>query len=348
MTAPNLSAPIQLPPFAGGQPLNAIVADQAADWLTLLMSGEASSTQHQQWQQWRAAHPDHERAWLHIESVVGKLRQMEPHAARKALMSDADGALLSPLARRKALRMLLWGIGTGALGASGLLATRTPAWQQSVADYRSGIGQQRLVTLEDGTSITLNSGSAIDVHFNAEHRLVRLLAGEMLVATGHRIIDGISTDDRPFVVATAEGEVRALGTRFTVRQRDNRSDVAVLESAVEITPLVHRGQARLLRAGERLWFTSTTVSTGTALDDTDTAWLRGQIIADNMLLGDFISELGRYRRGLLRCDPAVASLRFSGVFPLEDTDRILATLPNVLPVQVQLRTRYWVTVLAAR
>ena len=53
---------------------------------------------------------------------------------------------------------------------------------------------------------------------------------------------------------------------------------------------------------------------------------------------------GRYRPGLLRCDPAVAPLRVSGAFQLHDTDAVLAALPATLPVSVRYRTSYWVTI----
>lgn len=63
-----------------------------------------------------------------------------------------------------------------------------------------------------------------------------------------------------------------------------------------------------------------------------------------MPLGQFLDELGRHRRGVLRCDPAVAELPLTGVFPLADTDRVLAALQQSLPVEVYGVTRYWVTV----
>jgi transmembrane sensor len=335
-------------PLAGGQPISSATANQAADWLTLLMSGEATDEDRQRWQQWRAAHADHERAWQHIEAVTGRLRVMEPKAAYKALSpyapsSPGADAPRSP-GRRKALHMLMWG---GVACTTGLLASRTNTWQQVAADYRTSIGEQRSVTLDDGTQITLNTGSAINVRFDGTRRLVRLVVGEVLIVTGHAT-GGISPDTRPFVVETTQGDIRALGTRFNVRQWDGHTQVAVLESAVEITPRDATAQARVLRAGEQVAFTHSTLDTPLTVDDQAAAWSRGQIVADNVRLADFMADLGRYRPGLLRCDPAVANLRFSGVFPLHDTDRILATLPDVLPVQVKLRTRYWVTVEAAR
>jgi transmembrane sensor len=322
-------------PMAGGLPLSEATADEAAAWLTLLMSGEASEDDRHRWQRWRSAHPDHERAWTHIEAVTGRFKHMVPGAAYQALSPYAKAAPASP-GRRQALNLLLWG---GLAGTAGLLALRTPMGQQALAQHRTGTGEQRDLTLADGTRITLNTGSAVDLRFDARQRRLRLVAGEVMVLT--------APDARPFIVDTAEGSIRALGTRFTVRQWEGRTSVAVLESAVEITPLDATTRPAVLRAGERTSFTRGSWEAASALAEQDAAWTRGQIVADGVRLGDFMAELGRYRRGFVQCDPAVADLRFSGVFPLHDTDRILSTLPNVLPVQVRLRTRYWVTVEAA-
>lgn len=343
MSAADLSRDIPIPLMAGGQVISDATADQAAEWLTLLMSGDATDEDKRRWQQWRDAHPDHERAWRHIEAVTGRFKLLQPTAAYSALSPYVSADAPRSRSRRKAIRALMWG---GVACTTGVLASRTQGWQAVTADYRTFTGEQRDVVLDDGTRIMLNTDSAIDVSFDSRRRQVRLVAGEILIVTAH-VADGIS-DSRPFIVETAEGSIRALGTRFTVRQEEGYTRVAVLESAVEITPANAAGPPRLLRAGEGVSFTRTTVDTPAAMDEQASAWARGQIIADNMRLDDFMVELGRYRRGLVRCDPAVSDLRLSGVFPLQDTDRILAMLPNVLPVRVRLRTRYWVTVEAAR
>jgi transmembrane sensor len=102
-----------------------------------------------------------------------------------------------------------------------------------------------------------------------------------------------------------------------------------------------------VHAGEQTQFSREAVETPRPADENADAWVRGQLVADEQRLGDFLAELDRYRRGVLRIDPQIASLRLSGVFPLADTDRILATLPSVLPVRVQWSTRFWVTVTPA-
>lgn len=331
-------------PLANGHPISGATADAAAQWLTLLMSDEMTDSDYQCWQQWRAAHPDHERAWQHIEAMTARFRELPSTAAYKSLSPLTNpvsaGKPGSP-GRRKAMGTLLW-LGTAGVGS--MLVSRTQTWQQTVADYRTGTGEQRAVYLADGTHIMLNTYSAIDVAFDAQHRTIRLITGDILITT-HPVHTPIS-DPRPFIVETAEGRIRALGTRFTVSQRKGRTHVAVLEHAVEVTPAAPDRQY-ILPAGQQLSFTRHTLNNATTLDKQTTGWTQGQIIADNIRLGDFITDLGRYRTGLLRCDPAVAELRLSGVFPLDDTDRILETLPSVLPVRVRLLTRYWVIVEAA-
>ncbi|MNT75259.1 fec operon regulator FecR [compost metagenome] len=70
------------------------------------------------------------------------------------------------------------------------------------------------------------------------------------------------------------------------------------------------------------------------------------LLADNLPLSDFVTELARYRRGLLRCDPAIASLRVSGTFPVGNPRQALAMLEATYPVDIASRLGgYWITVL---
>lgn len=339
MALPHAPVAPAAPLLVGGLPLAQRVADQAADWLTLLMSGDATATDRDRWQQWRAAHPDHERAWRHIEAVTGRFKALDSGAAYRTL-SPYAGPDRAARRRRKAMRTLLWGASAGAVG---LLAGRAPLVREQLADQRTRTGEQRVVTLADGSVVTLNTASAFDVRFDAQRRLLRLLAGELMIVTGPAARADPRPDPRPFLVETAEGTVRALGTRFTVRQWDDgRTGVAVIEDAVEITPA--EGSSRILRAGQRAMFSRFAADAPAPLGEAELAWTRGQIMADRMRLGDFAAEFARYRPGVVRCAQAVVDLRVSGVFPLQDTERILAALPNVLPVQVRRYTRYWIAI----
>ena len=265
-----------------------------------------------------------------FEDVGARLRELDGAAAYRAL---------SPMAtdRRKTMALLL---GIGMAGAAGALAFRSEPCQRLAADMHTGVGERRAWTLSDGTRLMLNTASAVNVEFDERRRLLTLVAGEIMIVTGHTEA-GV---ERPFLVQTADGRVQALGTAFTVRRHAGQTEVSVQTGAVQATPADAPGAARMLRADEQTTFSSTHIEAPTPASTDSAAWTLGAIVADNMRLADFLAELGRHRHGVLRCDPAVADLRFSGVFPLKDTGAILSMLPNSLPVRIGSRTAYWVTV----
>lgn len=329
-------------PRAGGQPIDPAIADQAADWLTVMMAGDMDDTERQRWQRWRDAHPDHERAWRHIEAVTARFGVLDGAAARGALLQPAPASG----GRRRALKMLA---GVALLGGGAWLGTGSPAWHRATADLRTAAGEQRTLTLPDGTRLTLNTASAVDVRFDDRTRLLWLRAGEIMITTASGMPGGAGAAaaagaTRPLVVRSAEGDIRALGTRFAVRQHDGRTEVSVFEHAVELTPRAAAHQVLRVEAGQRAVLRAGGAEHPVALAGQADAWTRGQIVADDMTLRDFLAELGRYRAGWLDCDAAVAALRFSGVFPVTDTEQVLAWIANTLPVQVRRRTRYWITV----
>ena len=322
--------------YAHGQPIDLAIAMQAAEWLATLMSGEATPSEKQAWASWRASHPDHERAWTHIESASGKLQELDAQASRKALAQRTA----VPVSRRKSLQLLAW---ISAIGITGWLGARSeyaPGMVRSaLADLSTGVGESRELTLPDGSRVHLNSASAVNIRFTGTQRLLQLVQGEVFVATARET----GRPYRPFVVETLHGRAEALGTRYSVRQTDDSTVVAVEEGAVRLAP--RQGQDKLIiHAGQGSSMTAQRALPAHAVTSDIWAWRQGLLLADGMALRDFLHELSRYRHGLLGCDDAVAGLRISGVFPLSDTDAVLLSLPDSLPVDVRLRTRYWVQV----
>lgn len=144
------------------------------------------------------------------------------------------------------------------------------------------------------------------------------------------------------IVETVVGEIQALGTRFSVYEVAGGSRVELFEGELELRPR-HAPAARL-QAGQKRWFNAEQMGPLDRADPNAIAWTQGRLVAERVPLGQFLHELSRHRPGVLRCDPAVAALPLTGVFPLDDTDRVLLALQQSLPVKVQRLTAYWVTV----
>ena len=232
--------------MAGGAPIRDEVADEAAAWLTRFMAGEVDDAARARWQQWRNSHPDHERAWRHIEAVSARLRGLDPGAACHSLAQPRKSS--HNAARR---RLLGFAGGLTVLGGAGLLIGRgVGPIHELAADHRTAVGERREVTLADGSHIQLNTASAIDVRFSPDARVVRLRAGEIHVTTAEDV--GAA---RPFLVETGHGTIRALGTRFTVRRHDDHTEVAVYQHAVEIMPADAPTAMQRLQRGEAMNFT---------------------------------------------------------------------------------------------
>ncbi|MEB0044318.1 MULTISPECIES: FecR family protein [unclassified Pseudomonas] len=299
------------------------VAEQAVYWLMEMQQGPFNPRQQQAWQQWLEAHSEHRRAWDHIQRVNQRLRGVSSPLAHAALNAPTSSS------RRQALKLLLI-LGAGSAVTWGLRheqALLTPL----LADYRSPVGQRRKVSLGDGSQLQLNTASSVDVRLDGPQRLIRLLEGEIWLNAA-----------QAFEVRTAQGVLKTQGGRMNVRQFADRTQVAVFEGRVELTP--DGGSPLLLKTAQQLSFGAHGTSPPHPLDANSGAWIDGMLVAAHMRLGDFLGELGRYRRGHLDCDAQIANLLISGTYPLDDSERILELLEISLPVKVKRFTRYWVTV----
>ncbi|MDR6710603.1 transmembrane sensor [Pseudomonas hunanensis] len=312
-------------------PIDRRIAREAAQWFVRLQNSSAGPAEHAAGAEWRARHADHERAWQLAEQFGGRAQQLAGSAGRAALERPRN------LQRRQVLKTLALLIAAAPVG---LAAHRGLPWREWQADERTATGEQRTLYLPDGGQIRLNTGSAVDIAYDDSVRRVRLIAGEMLVEVPREHAR------RPFIVDTAEAQLALLGSRVLVRQYPHSTYLAALEGAVEVRPWLSQGDDGLMRlaAGLQTRVTAQAAEPATALVQNRLDWLSNVLRAEKMRLDDFISELDRYRPGLLRCDPAVAGLLISGAFQLRDTDQILRGLSQTLPVSVHYRTPYWVTV----
>lgn len=308
------------------------VAQRALEWLIDLQSDPRPADTVKNFQRWRAQHPDHERAWQRIEAFNGQLHDMS-----SPLHSTIAHATLAPKAsarRRQAVKTLAVLIFAG--GAGWMVQDQTP-WRRWSADYRTAVGERRSVTLSDGTQVILNTNSAVNIHFDAGQRTVHLLAGEILITTAK----DPHPNRRPFLVQTRQGLSQALGTRYSVQQLDEATNVNVFQSAVEIRLGGTAAPSLILQAGQQASFTSSAITPILPAIESSTAWTDGFIVALGIRLDAFLKDLNRYSTYALSCDPAIAGRRVSGSYALADIDKLLETLSTMLELEMETVTRFW-------
>lgn len=321
-----------------GEPQQQVVK-QAINWLLRLRNNAANAKLRQQCDVWRAAHHEHELAWQRVQSLHSELRsnlQALPgaQAAFHTLENSAQG-----LGRRQAMKLLSGAI---LMGSAAWLGKDVIGWQQWGADFATTIGERRAFQLPDGTRLELNTDSAVDLHYTPRQRLIKLTRGEIIITCGGA--DEGAPFDRPLRVQSRHGVYEGVGARFILRHDAGCTRLSVTNGHVVIhSPSAVNGRPIHVPAGSSYQIDHRQATLVPPLDMDVGAWADGLIVTRNMRLGDFLQEVGRYRHGYLTCASDIADLRLSGVFRLEDTDKLLAILPQTLPVQLRYRSRWWVT-----
>lgn len=307
--------------------IESALIEEAARWFVLLASGEATSDEQAACTGWRSADSRHEAAWQHIHRSTARFSDIpRQHAQASVTALTATGKDKRPRRRRFLAQM-------GILCAIGIAARQ--GWRQSdwSADHSTAIGEQRDITLADGSHLRLDTNTAIDITFSDSARLIHLRHGRIMVATAPA--PSTAATRPPFLVETAEGRVEALGTQFVVQQESDSTLVTVLQARVAI----HASQAKrtlpILAAGETARFSRRGIIAQEPAPPGSSAWIKGILVANDMRLADFVAELARYRSAPLECAPAVCQLRISGTYPLIDTEEALTAIGRILPVRTR-------------
>lgn len=305
--------------------------DSATRWYVLLRSGQATAGDWQRYEQWRAADPRHDALCRQLEVRLGVFQVPRAQGVSSKVLQQA---LEAPSSRRQVLHVALAGAGV-AVGAA--LLAKPMGLAQLTADIRTGTGERRTVTLADGSELLLNAQSAADILFDPQQRLVHLREGELLATVASDRI-------RPFLIHTEQARLRAYGNRFLVRERAGQGQVIALNGAVEIDG--QHGERLQLAAGHEVHFDRDGFGPVAASASGATAWVEGFLQVRDRPLAEVIEALRPYHRGVLRLDPAVAELRVSGLYRLDNPEQILDTLARTLPIHITRRTGLWVTVSA--
>ncbi|MAO54653.1 MAG: iron dicitrate transport regulator FecR [Rhodospirillaceae bacterium] len=279
----------------GGDAHPDAIDDAAQDWFLRLREPGATEADRRAFDTWYAADPRHAHVYDEIVALWRDIAPLDP--------ALADGRR-TPANDNRARRFVLGGLIAACLALFAVGA----AWDLPIrlqADNLTAVGEQREVTLPDGSVAFLNTDTAIAVDFSGPGRRVTLLKGEALFKVAKNTA-------RPFDVEAVDGRARAVGTAYAVRDLGDRAQVTVTEGTVRVTSPIGEDleSAVTLTAGDRVTYrrggAPETIERSPTGETSALAWQRGMIVLDGTRLDDALAEIGRYRPGkiLLLADPA--------------------------------------------
>jgi transmembrane sensor len=299
--------------------------DEAEQWFVRLLEPHCPPGQRAEFERWRAADPAHAAAYREIEQLW---KLSEAAVKDPAVMAAAKRALLPEPRAHAPRRWFMPALAVG-FAAAIALAVTLPRWLTPPAEpvgvaYTTSAGQQRTVTLTDGSSILLDTDTEVVVRYSERTRRVDLLRGQAQFS-----VQG--NHAWPFVVHAGAGTVTAVGTQFQVRLDDQVTEVALLKGKLAIATQPANGatQDASLIGGQALSYDgSGQITPVHALDTQQTqGWKQGQLFVHNWRLADLLAEMNRYSDTKLQLDdPSLQSVRISGVFRTSDQKTLLMLL----------------------
>jgi transmembrane sensor len=328
------------------------IAEQAADWWDLLHSDAASAADHREFGEWVARSPERVAAYLQTARLSNALRSEKirwPDTSPETLIREArqSGANVLPIIPGTGVSSDVGGRrrqGWSARFALGLAATliigiASPVWfvLTSPQQFKTKFGEERSILLDDGSRVTLNTASTIEVELGKRHRLVRLVEGEALFDVAHDA-------GRPFDVRAGSAVLRAVGTQFNVDLRPSQTTVTVVEGRVQVASETTRGtvapppDAPILGAADRLVITP--AGLGTPIHGANiaaaTSWTQHQLVFEHRPLIEVAAEFNRYNRDKVMIEGAeLEQQEVTGVFQSNDPTSFVAFLASLPGVQVR-------------
>lgn len=334
-------------------PVRIAIAGQAAEWFVANQGPLADAARRADFMAWLKASPMHIEEYLGVAVIARDLRMLADDAdmalqplLERARDEDADRVVpMSPLLSREsrdrpapqADRWFVW----AAAAATIALAVSVAWWtlvDRSAAEaqwYRTQHGEQAMQRLADGSTLYLNTDTAVEVTFDEDSRNLRIASGQALFQVAHG-------DPRRFRVAAGDAEIIAVGTQFDVRLKGQSTVVTVIEGQVDVLAANARDATReapvRVAAGYRLRIDLGTLRAHSERIDTQAAiaWLRRKIVFERESLGEVAEEFNRY--GVVQIsieDTGLRALPVSGVFNAYDVNSFAAFLETLDGVRVE-------------
>lgn len=332
--------------------MNTQIHGEASRWLVEFRTGEVDTETRQQFATWLRTSPEHVAAYLQLSAFWDDASRYDPQRKLdiEALLADfpaqenviefaavpeARDVIEGPLTTASWVEnKRRWTAGWAAMVAMVSLAATLIAWLMLDNDprYSTEVGEQRTLRLEDGSIVELNALSEIRVRFSEHERAIDLLAGQALFRVA-------KNKHRPFIVASGDTYIRAVGTQFDVSRKSSGTVVTVVEGRVSVLPRESATRTALetisiprsfeLGAGQQVKLTSAPQAPRPrgANVASATAWTQQLLIFESTPLPEVAEEFNRFNtRQLIIEGEALAGFHVSGTFPALDP----ASLPRFL------------------
>ncbi|EWM47644.1 fecR family protein [Bordetella holmesii 35009] len=229
-------------------------------------------------------------------------------------------------------RTMLRGVVAAAVaGATGWGVYHHTPWQRLIADRSTGLGEVRKIAIAPGLYVTLSSDTAIQISRNADRHLLRLLRGQVQVQASAAAVQ----------LDTGVGLARTDRARFCVRRGAHGCELQLLDGGLVLEREMNRTR---LSAPQGMWLPDSGVWHQRPPNPDAGAWVDGLIVAHDWPLHMLVARLADHRRGVIHLDPELADTRVSGVFPLFDAERALKAVAHSVPIAVQRRGPFWLSV----
>jgi len=311
--------------LAGGVRPHAVhdhVRDEAIGWLIGFCEGEIDAGGRARFERWLKASPEHVQAYLQVSALweaADRLNGVDTlqidELVRRAAAEPSVARFQPATGRIGSLRPTRLGQGVlrrpVALAASLIVLTFagiTAFWWQSQRSpvYATAVGEERIITLSDSSTVVLDARSKIRVHYTRDLRTIELLEGQALFRVAHN-------SARPFAVTTGDVTIRDVGTQFDVRRDGAMTVVTVLEGRVATRGIyVSAGQQMVV--APRSILRPVQVNARVA-----TAWTDGKLVFDATPLREVIRDFNRYSlKPLTIDDPRLLALHVSGTFDVRN------------------------------
>lgn len=309
------------------------VREEAERWLVRLLDVDKQESAWQTFERWRQENPAHAAAYRDAERLWALGREAAQHpdlqqaAARMlfpARMSEPRRFRFRLVPALAMAAMVAVVLGLGALEWRATMTVPVPGTR-----YTTRIGQQQTIALPDGSSLLLDTDSAVVVRYGRDLRQVKLERGRVEFSVIHAA-------DEPFIVHAGGGTVTDIGTKFQVSigAHDN-VNVVLLQGSVAVAAA--DSHATLTR-GEAVRFDRSGIVG--VMHKTDLAdaldWTRGEVVAKNWPLPKLLAQMNRYSTVKVRiADPSLDTERVTGAFHVGDQQTLVKILESGWPIRAE-------------